>query len=369
MKRTCVQGSTKMKLFFYLRENLWNFIYFLKQIFAKARYRTCLVLFSGCKTVPTVVEHTIFFKVSVSVGYIRLMTSVIRICSANLGCLVDKPWDWDFHQSRQLPTLLRLLPTLTSFLLVSASWPAFLPVPLTNFLRVYLWILPTNSLLRVCNTFHFLYLSSCIWLCLCIFITSLLSFFLFLISFLCLSLHFTSFSFCLFRSFRCLSFKPYVEPLMLLNFEFNADPDPDPASNNIADPDIQPWCYGCLFFHSCPSLCPSCSVCHHKLKKVNIHLVSLYFGGSCLSLESLSIFFLILTRSFQWQFLVTNLVVVNTRNSASNNGHRHSGRPLSTPACDESSQAWDLVSLRTFFKVGHSILCMRGYVSDFCWAE
>ncbi len=74
------------------------------------------------------------------------------------------------------------------------SWPAFL----TNFLRVYLWIAPTNSLLRVYNTFHFLYLSSQICLCLCIFFTSLLSFFRFLNSFLCLSLHFTSSSFCLF---------------------------------------------------------------------------------------------------------------------------------------------------------------------------
>jgi hypothetical protein len=41
----------------------------------------------------------------------------------------------------------------------------------------------------------------------------------------------------------------YFEPLKLLNFDFNADPDPDfhfnadpgPASKNNADPDPQPW--------------------------------------------------------------------------------------------------------------------------------
>ncbi len=42
-----------------------------------------------------------------------------------------------------------------------------------------------------------------------------------------------------------------VEPLELLNFDFNGDPDldpafhskadPDPASQNKADPDPQPW--------------------------------------------------------------------------------------------------------------------------------
>jgi hypothetical protein len=83
------------------------------EIFGHVRLQKSLihVLFCSstvdCRTVPTVVQHTIFFNASVSVGYIRLVTSVIRICYANLGCLVDKPWDWDFHQSRQLPTLLR----------------------------------------------------------------------------------------------------------------------------------------------------------------------------------------------------------------------------------------------------------------------
>jgi hypothetical protein len=116
------QGLTKSKIFGQVREVLGIFLYNLKLIFAKSFIH---VLFCsatvGCRTVPTVVEHTIFFKASVSVGYIRLMTSVMRICFANLGCLVDKPWDWDFHQSRQLPTLLPFIVYSSCFLLLLIS--------------------------------------------------------------------------------------------------------------------------------------------------------------------------------------------------------------------------------------------------------
>jgi hypothetical protein len=115
------QGLTKSKIFGQVREVLGIFLYNLKLIFAKSFIH---VLFCSatvdCRTVPTVVEHTIFFKASVSVGYIRLMTSVMRICFANLGCLVDKPWDWDFHQSRQFPThrFANRLPYSSCFLLL-----------------------------------------------------------------------------------------------------------------------------------------------------------------------------------------------------------------------------------------------------------
>jgi hypothetical protein len=100
------QGLTKSKIFGHVREVLGIFLYNLKLIFAN---RFIHVLFCSatvdCRTVPTVVEHTKFFNAAVSVVFIRLMTSVIRICFAYIGCLVDKPWDWDFHQSRQIPTL------------------------------------------------------------------------------------------------------------------------------------------------------------------------------------------------------------------------------------------------------------------------
>jgi hypothetical protein len=46
--------------------------------------------------------------------------------------------------------------------------------------------------------------------------------------------------------FRCEHSPLCGEPLMLLNFEFNADPDP--ASKTNPDPDMQPWFYGCLSF-------------------------------------------------------------------------------------------------------------------------
>jgi hypothetical protein len=89
--------------------------------------------------------------------------------------------------------------------------------------------------------------------------------------------------------------------VVLLNFEFNVDPDRHLKiiRIRICNPgftDVSPLYRKYLpfsglssFILAHPSALPA-SIWHHKLQKVNIHLVSLYFGGSCLSLESLSIF-------------------------------------------------------------------------------